>query len=244
MRSSKTRKRKFLKSDATSRIPDRFHVAFIMDGNGRWAAHRGLARKFGHRQGVKTMLNLLEYAYSIGIYAVTVYAFSTENRNRPQEEIDALMALCRKYFSREFLHLTQKGIRVKILGDVTYFPQDVREMIQKIEETDIPNPVGICNVAFNYGGRDEIVRAVNKAVSMAKEVDEHSFADLLYTADLPDPDVIVRTGGEKRLSNFLLYQAAYSELFFTDTLWPDFGKEEFVGILEEFFKRTRRYGKV
>lgn len=220
------------------------HVAVIMDGNGRWARKRALPRKVGHRAGVKTMLSIVRHAFETGIEYVTVYAFSTENRFRPKDEVDSLMALIRRNFATTFRELVDGGIRVLILGERSYFPADIEELIGKLERDSAAGTKGTLMVALNYGSRDELVRAVNAAVQGGITVDEEKLSALLYTAGAPDPDLIIRTGGEKRLSNFLLYQAAYSELFFTDTLWPDFSPAEFDGIIEEFSHRTRRFGKV
>lgn len=220
------------------------HVAVIMDGNGRWARKRALPRKVGHRAGVKTMLSIVRHAFETGIEYVTVYAFSTENRFRPKDEVDSLMALIRRNFATTFRELVDGGIRVIILGERSYFPADIEELIGKLERDSAAGTKGTLMVALNYGSRDELVRAVNAAVKGGITVDEEKLSGLLYTAGAPDPDLIIRTGGEKRLSNFLLYQAAYSELFFTDTLWPDFSPAEFDGIIEEFAHRTRRFGKV
>lgn len=220
------------------------HVAVIMDGNGRWARKRALPRKVGHRAGVKTMLSIVRHAFETGIEYVTVYAFSTENRFRPKDEVDSLMALIRRNFATTFRELVDGGIRVIILGERSYFPADIEELIGKLERDSAAGTKGTLMVALNYGSRDELVRAVNAAVKGGITVDEEKLSALLYTAGAPDPDLIIRTGGEKRLSNFLLYQAAYSELFFTDTLWPDFSPAEFDGIIEEFSHRTRRFGKV
>ncbi|MBR2989010.1 MAG: di-trans,poly-cis-decaprenylcistransferase [Clostridia bacterium] len=215
-----------------------------MDGNGRWAKARNLARNFGHREGVKTLKTIVDYAFSVGVEFVTVYAFSTENRLRPQEEIDGLIDLIRKNFSSSFKQFVKKGVKVKVLGDKSYFPADVVEIIDKLERESENNDKATLSVALNYGARDEIVKATIKAVESGEEITEEVISKNLYTANQPDPDMIIRTGGEKRLSNFLLFQSAYSELFFTDTLWPDFTTEELAEIIRQFSTRNRRYGKV
>ncbi len=220
------------------------HIAFIMDGNGRWAKKRLLPRKAGHRAGVKVMRNIVDECFTLGIPYVTVYAFSTENHNRPQEEIDALFALLKEYFSEFFDDLMKKNIRVLTIGDLSYFPNDLQEDIRTAVLKSAQNTRGTFSIALNYGGRDDILQAVNQAVKGGQTVTTEEFQKFLYTADLPDPDAIVRTGGEKRISNFLLYQCAYSELFFTDTLWPDFDKKELLRIISEYGARDRRYGKV
>lgn len=215
-----------------------------MDGNGRWAKKRAMPRGYGHKAGVKTLLKIVEHAFEQGVKNFTVYAFSTENKNRPQTEVDGLIELIREHFQTSFSKLVTNGIVVKILGDRSYFPDDVAETLTRIEAESACGTSGTFCVALNYGGRAELVRAANLAVSNGRTVTEETFSELLYTASVPDPDLIIRTGGEKRLSNFLLYQAAYSELFFTDTLWPDFSVKEFDEIIEEFSKRSRRFGKV
>lgn len=216
----------------------------IMDGNGRWAQKRLLPRSLGHREGVKTLIRVVTHAFDVGVKYVTVYAFSTENRFRPKDEVDGLVDLIRKNFASTFRRFIERGVKIKILGDRTFFPDDVVEILNKAEADSANGQNGTFAIALNYGGRAEIVKAVNDAIAIGETVTEESFGKLLYTSDQPDPDMLIRTGGEKRLSNFLLYQAAYSELFFTDTLWPDFSDEEFDELLEEFARRNRRYGKV
>ncbi len=215
-----------------------------MDGNGRWAQKRLLPRSFGHREGVKTLIRLVTHAFDTGFKYVTVYAFSTENRLRPKEEVDGLIDLIRKNFATTFRRFIDHGIKIRILGDREFFPSDVAQILSDAESDSKDGKNGTFNVALNYGGRAEIVRAVNEAVKRGEEVSEESIGKLLYTYGQPDPDMLIRTGGEKRLSNFLLYQTAYTELFFTDTLWPDFSDEEFDSVVDEFRHRNRRYGKV
>jgi undecaprenyl diphosphate synthase len=215
-----------------------------MDGNGRWANKRGLPRKLGHKAGVKTLMSVLENCFDLGVKYVTVYAFSTENWNRPQSEVDALMDLFRMYFAKEFSKLIEKNIKINVWGDVSNFPEDVKQSISNIENTELDNPKGIFNIAMGYGGRKEIIDAVNKVVSIGQQVNEESFSTYLYSATIPDPDLIIRTGGEMRISNFLLYQCAYSELYFTKTLWPDLSKKELKEIFEDYNLRDRRFGKV
>ena len=215
-----------------------------MDGNGRWAQKRLLPRSFGHREGVKTLIRLVTHAFDTGFKYVTVYAFSTENRLRPKEEVDGLIDLIRKNFDTTFRRFIDRGIKIRILGDREFFPSDVAQILSDAESDSKDGKNGTFNVALNYGGRAEIVRAVNEAVKRGEEVSEESIGKLLYTYGQPDPDMLIRTGGEKRLSNFLLYQTAYTELFFTDTLWPDFSDEEFDSVVDEFRHRNRRYGQV
>ena len=219
-------------------------VAVIMDGNGRWAKKRLMPRSVGHKAGVKTLFKIARHAFDVGVKYFTVYAFSTENKNRPKEEVDGLIDLIREHFSSSFDELISRGIAIKILGDRSYFPDDVVGILNQIEVDSASQTNGTMCVALNYGGRAEIIKAVNEAIQKGEEVTEQEFEKYLYTSDIPDPDIILRTGGEKRLSNFLLYQSAYSELFFVDTLWPDFSEKEFDNILEEFSQRNRRYGKV
>lgn len=232
---------KSLKSDRFNVLPK--HVAFIMDGNGRWATERGLSRATGHSAGVKTLKNTVKNVFSLGIPYMTVYAFSTENWKRSPEEIYSLMKLFRLSFARYFDKLIKDGIKVNVLGDVSAFPSDLRLLIKKTADTQIEERKGTLNVAMNYGSRDEIIRAVNTAVERGEKVDEKSFSELLFTAGMPDPDLVIRTSGEMRLSNFLLYQIAYSELYFCKKYWPDFNKSDLYSALHSFEERNRRYGK-
>ena len=220
------------------------HIAVIMDGNGRWATKRARPRKAGHKEGVKTLLSIARHAFERGVRYFTVYAFSTENKFRPADEVNALVDLIREHFSRSFNDFVKSGIRVNVLGDRRFFPDDVIAILDKIENESKEGDKGTFNIALNYGARAEIARAINLLVQSGEEVTEQSISRYLYTANQPDPDIIIRTGGEKRLSNFLLYQSAYTELFFSDTLWPDFSKNEFDEILVKFHDRNRRYGKV
>lgn len=220
------------------------HIAFIMDGNGRWAKKRLLPRKVGHREGVKTLEKIVDEVFSLKIPYVSIFAFSTENWNRPQDEIDALFELIREYFDKMLSKFIEKGIKITFMGDLSKFPTDLKQVIDNAISLSAGLTVGNLNIGLNYGARDEITRAVNIAVKNGMEVTEKEFAQLLYTKDIPDPDIIVRTSGEMRLSNFMLFQAAYSEFFFTETLWPDFNKNELYSILEKYSKRERRFGKV
>lgn len=220
------------------------HIGFIMDGNGRWATKRHLPRKFGHREGVKVIKKIADAVYSFGIFNMSIYAFSTENWNRPQDEIDAIFDLLRNNLKSMLSGIIKKQIKVIFMGDISYFPEDVRIIIQDVMSSSKDGSKGILNIGLNYGSRAEIISAVNLAVSNGQNVDEKTFADLLYTKGLPDLDLLVRTSGEMRLSNFMLYQAAYAELFFTETLWPDFNKDELYQILQAYAKRNRRFGKI
>lgn len=224
-----------------NRIPT--HVAIIMDGNGRWAKARLLPRGEGHRQGMNRMIDLADHAFAVGVKVLTVYALSTENLSRPKEELDGLFSLFRKYFKQNVRRLLDKGIRVRIIGDVSALPQDIRALIAESEAESEGNTAGCINIALNYGARQEIVRAVNRAVASGRPVTAESLSALLYTGGQPDPDLIIRTGKEKRISNFLLYQAAYAELYFSDVMFPDFSDAEFDKALADFAGRKRRFGK-
>jgi undecaprenyl diphosphate synthase len=220
------------------------HIAFIMDGNGRWAQKRLMPRKIGHRMGVEALDKLVAYMAELKIAYVSLYAFSTENRLRPPDEVDGLIGLVREYFGERAEKFFAKKIGLRFMGDVSYFPQDVRDIIAESAKRCAAFTDTVLNVGLNYGSRREIVEAVNEAVRRGKPVTEDGFCELLYTRGMPPPDIIVRTGGEKRLSNFMLYQAAYSELFFVDTLWPDFGPKDLDAVIAEFNGRNRRFGRV
>ena len=219
------------------------HVAIIMDGNGRWAKSRMLPRSIGHKNGMHRMIGLLEHAYDLGVDYVTVYALSTENLNRPKEELDGLFTLIREHFLVEMRKVCERGVRLKVLGNTTLLPEDVREIIQKAEEETACFEGKGLNIALAYGAREEIVRAVNKAIKSGEPLTEESLSKLLDTGNQPDPDLIIRTGKEQRLSNFLLYQAAYAELYFSDKMFPDFSDGDLEKAFAEYAKRTRRFGK-
>ncbi|MBQ9081496.1 MAG: di-trans,poly-cis-decaprenylcistransferase [Clostridia bacterium] len=220
------------------------HVGIIMDGNGRWAKSRLLPRSFGHRQGMERMMGLLNHAFSVGVKTVTVYALSTENLSRPKEELDSLFRLFREYFSKYVQQIIEKKSRLCVLGDVTVLPEDVQKLTAKAVRDSAHFTEKCVNVALNYGARDEIIRAVNLAVEKGERVTKESFSSLLYTKGQKDPDLIIRTGNEKRLSNFLLYQAAYSELYFSEKMFPAFSDEDFDEAIKDYKNRTRRFGKV
>lgn len=220
------------------------HIAFIMDGNGRWAKGLGKTRNEGHRRGAEVFERISEYCADIGIKYVTVYAFSTENWKRPESEVSALMRLFSRYIDTAMTRLTEKQIRIVFLGDKSVFPQKLRDRMVALEKRSEGYDRTL-NVAFNYGARAEIVNACNKAIAKgATELTEENIGAELYTAGSPDPDLIVRTAGEMRLSNFLLWQAAYSEFYFTDTLWPDMTCDDIDAACVEFFRRKRRFGAV
>lgn len=228
----------------TAKVTPR-HIAFIMDGNGRWAKKRLLPRKAGHRQGVKALEKVVDACVKRGVEMVTFYAFSTENWARPQDEIDALFAMVAEFADTRLKEYVQRGLRILFIGDLTPLPQKTREACTRIVEAAKGNKGMIVCIALNYGGRDEIVRAVRTLLqSGLKDVDVETLSDCMYTGGLPDPDVIVRSSGEKRLSNFMLWQAAYSEFVFRDELWPDFDEKIIDAVLEEYASRDRRYGSV
>lgn len=219
------------------------HIAFIMDGNGRWAKMRGMPREFGHAQGAKVFRRIIEYCGDIGIEVVTVYALSTENyAKRPKNEINAILGLFEQYLGDAERDAPGRDLRVCFIGDRSIFAPEIVERMAALERAT-QNRSKRLNVAINYGGRAELAAAVNKLISQGKTtVTEADIDSALYTAGCPEPDIIVRTGAEVRLSNFLLWQSAYSELYFTDTLWPDMDEREVDRIVADFKSRKRRYG--
>ena len=214
-----------------------------MDGNGRWAKKRLMPRSYGHRQGMSRMVGLLEHAFDLGIEYVTVYALSTENLKRPKEELDGLFELIRKNFLDCMRKICSRGVRLRILGNVGLLPEDVQRLLKEAEEESSKYEGRGVNVALGYGSRAEIVRAVNLAVEAGKRVTEESFSSLLYTHGQPDPDLVIRTGKEMRLSNYLLYQSAYAELYFSDKMFPEFSDKDLDEAIAEYGRRTRRFGK-
>ncbi len=219
------------------------HIAIIMDGNGRWAKKRLLPRSVGHRNGMERMIGLMERAFDLGVHYVTVYALSTENLNRPKEELDGLFNLIRNHFKEYMGRVCARGVRLRIIGDTSLLPDDVQVILRESEEETAKYEGKGINVALAYGARDEIVHAVNLAVEKGEKVTEESFSRLLYTGEVPDPDLLIRTGKEVRLSNFLLYQAAYAEFYFSDKMFPDFSDKELEKAILDFSGRTRRFGK-
>ena len=219
------------------------HIAIIMDGNGRWAKKRFLPRSVGHKYGMERMIGLMERAFELGVEYITVYALSTENLKRPKEELEGLFNLLRNHFKEYLGRVCSRGVRLRAVGDVSLLPEDVQKILRDSEEETAKYKGKGINVAVAYGSRDEIVHAVNKAIELGEKVTEDSFARLLYTADVPDPDLVIRTGKEVRLSNFLLYQSAYAELYFSDKMFPDFSDRELDKAIVSFSKRTRRFGK-
>ena len=234
--------------EATQRVIP-YHVAIILDGNGRYAKAHGLPRRLGHKAGCDNLEKLVEDAADLGIGVLTVYGFSTENWKRSDEEVGALMTLFRIYLKRLKKVATAKNVRVRSIGEVSRFSEDIREALRDLEEATKDNTRMQFVIAINYGGRDEITRAVRQLASAAAEgriqpgeITEEMIGSCLDTAGLPDPDLLIRTGGEQRLSNYLLWQSAYTEFYYTDILWPDFHRKELEEAIEEYSHRNRRYG--
>ncbi len=218
------------------------HLAIIMDGNGRWAQRQNKSRSFGHEEGAKQVRSITEYCAKIGVEYLTLYAFSTENWKRPKAEVDFLMKLLGKFLKQEAISLLENNIRFSVIGDTSKFSKALQKQIEELKALT-QNCTGLTQIlAINYGSRDEITRAINKAIKEGKEIDEKSFETLLDTNSFPDVDLLIRTGGDKRLSNFLLWQSAYAELFFTKTLWPDFSSGELETIISEYKSTSRRFG--
>lgn len=220
------------------------HVAVIMDGNGRWAQKRLLPRSAGHRTGMNNMIALSEKLFESGVEYCTFYTLSAENLSRPQEELEGLYSLFRSYFRKNVRRLQEKGIELRVIGDLDLLPEEIAQLIRTGAVQTVGGTNGVLALAVGYGGRQEIVRAVNKAVRAGKELSESDFSALLDTAGMPDPDLLIRTGRELRLSNFLLWQCAYTEFYFTDTLFPDFSEQELEEALHAYRSRTRRFGRV
>lgn len=220
------------------------HIAIIMDGNGRWAESRGYGRTKGHERGAETVRAITTYAAQRGVSYLSLYAFSTENWSRPKSEVTFLMTLLDRYLKKELPTYQKNGIAFRAIGDRKRLSEALQERIRFTEEATARH-VGLTQVlAINYGAKDEITRAAKKLVAEGETIDEYHIAHALDTADIPDVDMLIRTGGEKRLSNFLLWQSAYAELFFTDTLWPDFDEIEFGSLIDMFSNRTRRFGGI
>ena len=227
------------------------HVAVIMDGNGRWAADRGLPRIAGHHEGMRVVRETIEAAIEAGVEILTLFAFSTENWQRPEEEVSALMTLLQVYAEKEREELCEQGVRVYVLGDMTRLSESAREAVQMIQEATADGDRIRLNLMISYSGRADIVRAarelarrVQEGEMAVDEIDEVSVTGTLFTGGLPDPDLLIRTSGEFRISNFLLWQLAYAELHFTSVLWPDFTRADFFRAIEEFQRRDRRFGRV
>lgn len=221
------------------------HIAIIMDGNGRWAKKRMLPRIVGHTNGVKTVKKIVEFARKLNIEVLTLYAFSTENWQRPTDEVSGIMSLLKTYLKKETDNMLKNQISFRTIGDISKMSSDIQtELKNAVEKTKEMKGL-ILNVALNYGSRQEILRACKNLMEKGiKNPTEQDFSDNLYTEGLPDPDLLIRTSGEQRISNFLLWQIAYSEIYITDVLWPDFNEEEFLKAIVEYQKRDRRFGKV
>lgn len=227
------------------------HVAIILDGNGRWAKAKGMPRNYGHAQGSKNVERICEEAWRMGIKYLTVYAFSTENWNRPKDEVDALMKLLRNYMKTCLKTAAKNDMKVRVIGDIEPLDEDIKKRISELEAATVDNGGLNFTIALNYGSRDEMTRAAKR---MAQDcvagkldpemIDESVFESYLDTHSIPDPDLMIRTSGEQRLSNYLLWQLAYSEFYFTDVPWPDFTKDELVKAVEEYNHRHRRFGRV
>ena len=225
------------------------HIAIIMDGNGRWAKKQGLARGYGHREGMKPVRRAVEFCRNKGISCLTVFAFSTENWKRPASEVNIIMGILREYLYSETPELNANGVKVRFIGDISVLPQECREAIYYSEKTTEKNDSLTLNIACNYGGRADILRAVKTLAAKAvqgdiepEELTEDDISAELYTSGCPDPDMIIRTGAEKRISNFLIWQGAYSELYFTDKLWPDITEDDLEEAVQWYSERQRRYG--
>ena len=232
-------------SDPNMVIPS--HVAIIMDGNGRWAEQRGLPRLAGHRAGTENLRKIIQECVDLKIKYLTIYAFSTENWQRPADEVSGLMKLLENMLDRELKSLHKNGVRIRHLGHCTGVNKRLVQKISEAVELTNSNSKMVLNVAFNYGGRDEMVRAVQRMITdglVAEEITEESISNYLYTSGQPDPDLIIRTSGEYRISNFLVWQSAYSEWYFTPALWPDFNEKELHKALVFFGSRERRFGQV
>ena len=225
------------------------HIAIILDGNGRWAKAKGMPRNYGHAQGSKNVERICEDAYKMGVKYLTVYAFSTENWNRPKNEVDALMKLLRNYMKTCLKTAEKNRMKVRVIGDKTKLDEDIRTRIEELEAATINNDGLNFQIALYYGSRDEMIRAIRRLAKdceagkvKSEDISEEMFEGYLDTHDIPDPDLLIRTSGELRLSNYLLWQLAYTEFYFTDVLWPDFTKEELKKAIEHYNRRERRFG--
>ena len=227
------------------------HVAIILDGNGRWARSKGMPRNYGHAQGSKNVERICEEAWRMGIKYLTVYAFSTENLQRPKSEVDALMKLLRNYMKTCLKTAEKNDMKIRVIGDIHPLDEDIKKRILELEEASRNNGGLNFTIALNYGSRDEMIRAVKRLAQdcvdqkvKPEDIDEKLYAAYLDTRELPDPDLLIRTSGELRLSNYLLWQLAYSEFYFTDVPWPDFTKEELIRAIEHYNSRERRFGGI
>lgn len=227
------------------------HIAIIMDGNGRWAKKRGLPRSMGHKKGAEVVKKITKAAGDMGVKFLTLYAFSTENWKRDTDEVETLMDLLRQYLKSDLKELQDNGVKIVFIGERSMLASDIIESMRKIEEDTVNNEKMTLCIALSYGSRQEIVNAVQKIAFLAsrgdirvEDVDEKMFSSMLYTKDIPDPDLLIRTSGEMRVSNYLLWQLAYTEFFFSDVLWPDFNEKVLGEIINQYKNRERRYGKV
>lgn len=227
------------------------HIAIIMDGNGRWAKCKGLPRAAGHKKGAETVKKITRAAGDIGIKYLTLYAFSTENWQRSKDEVNTLMGLLREYLKSDLTELKENNVRIRFIGERDMLDKDIVDSMEKLETETLSNDGMTLCIALSYGSRQEIIGAVRKVAALVKrgdisvnDIDIRMFSDMLYTKDIPDPDLLIRTSGEQRVSNYLLWQLAYTEFYFTDTFWPDFNKKELERIIQNFNSRERRYGKV
>ena len=236
-------------TDAQERPKNPRHVAIIMDGNGRWAGARGLPRSVGHQRGAEAVRRTVEASIDLGIGYLTLFGFSSENWKRPKAEVVNLMGLLRRYLKSEIAELQEKGVRFRVIGDRARLDEDIVKLIDQAEFLTKANDRLVLTIALSYGGRDEIAATARRLAERAADgtlepdlINEQMFADALETADIPDPDLLIRTSGEKRISNFMLWQCAYSEYVFLPTLWPDFGKDQLSEAIDEFCQRGRRFG--
>lgn len=243
------RKKDYLSLIDKNNLP--YHIGIIMDGNGRWAKKRGMPRSFGHKQGAKTFDEIIDFAGNLGIKVVTVYAFSTENWSRPKEEVDSIMELLADYLENGLKKLAGKDTKVKVIGDIGSMSEDIKKGVKNIEEKTKYGKSMTVQIALNYGGRLEIAEAAKKAALMAvsgkicpDEINSDLLSSLMYSPEIPDPDLIIRPSGEYRLSNFLLWESAYSEFWFSDILWPDFKGEDLLRAVYDYQQRSRRFGGV
>lgn len=243
------RKKDYLSLIDKNNLP--YHIGIIMDGNGRWAKKRGMPRSFGHKQGAKTFDEIIDFAGNLGIKVVTVYAFSTENWSRPKEEVDSIMELLAGYLENGLKKLAGKDTKVKVIGDIGSMSEDIKKGVKNIEEKTKDGKSMTVQIALNYGGRLEIAEAAKKAALMAvsgkicpDEINSDLLSSLMYSPEIPDPDLIIRPSGEYRLSNFLLWESAYSEFWFSDILWPDFKGEDLLRAVYDYQQRSRRFGGV
>ena len=220
------------------------HVAIIMDGNGRWGLKKKNSRNYGHKEGIKTVEKIINAAIENKIEFLTLYTFSTENWKRPADEINLLFSLLENYLDKKLNKLLIKNIKIKILGNINKFPSNLKKKIKKVEKLTIKNNKIQINIALNYGSREEIIHSLKKMIKSSLTINEKNISKNLYTKDIPDPEILIRTGNTKRLSNFLLWQSIYSEIFFEKKMWPDFNKNDFVKILKKFNRINRNFGGI